>query len=236
MNGRIDVHSHLLPGVDDGCKTIEESLACARILASAGYSHCFCTPHIWPSYANSVESIPDQVARLQTHLDSENVALRLIPGGEINLRAEHVSAPREQIVTYAMSGQFVLIDMWHDRIPDFVAPAIRNLQSFGLKVILAHPERMRAVQEDGSVVDFFTDLGVLLQGNLQCFSDAPHAHTRQTAERLLLDDRYFVLGSDLHGLETLPPRLAGLERARELVGDDALDRLTITNPRTLLLR
>ena len=235
MIGRIDVHTHLLPGIDDGCKTIDESLACARILVQAGYTHAFCTPHIWPSNTNSVESIPPQVARLQAQFDAEGIALHLIPGGEINLSPDYASttAP-DQVVTYAMARKFALIDMWHEKIPGYVAPSVRWLQSLGLTVILAHPERMRAAQEDAAVIDFFTDLGVLFQGNLQCFSDTVTLQTRNTAERLLRENRYFLLGSDLHTLESLPPRLAGLERARELAGDDLIDRLTRENPRQLL--
>jgi protein-tyrosine phosphatase len=101
-------------------------------------------------------------------------------------------------------------------------------------VILAHPERMRAVQDEPELADYFKERGVLLQGNLQCFSDAPTARTRQIVERFLSEDRYFMLGSDLHSFETLPPRLAGLKRAIELAGAEKIDVLTKTNPAKLL--
>ncbi|HTL30070.1 MAG TPA: CpsB/CapC family capsule biosynthesis tyrosine phosphatase [Tepidisphaeraceae bacterium] len=234
--GRIDVHSHLLPGVDDGCKTIEESLACARLMVAAGYTQSFCTPHIWPSYAGlTTQSIPQMVSALQGELDANKIALRLIPGGEINLRPDYATAtPPEEVVTYAMNRKYVLFDIWCDRLPEHVAPSIEWLQSLGLTVILAHPERMRAVQDEPELADYFTERGVLLQGNLQCFSDAPTARTRQIAERFLQENRYFMLGSDLHSQETLPPRLEGLKRAAELVGNDTIDRLTKANPAKLL--
>jgi protein-tyrosine phosphatase len=236
MTGRIDVHSHLLPGIDDGCKTIEESLACARLMVEAGYTHSFCTPHIWPAYANSIKSVPQKVTALQGELDRAGIALKLIPGGEINLRPDYMSAtPPNEVVTYALNGRFVLFDIWCDKLPEHVAPSVEWLQSLGLTVILAHPERMRAVQDEPQLADYFSERGVLLQGNLQCFSDAPTARTRQIAERFLAEDRYFMLGSDLHSFETLPPRLAGLERAIELAGNDTIDRLTKTNPATLML-
>src|SRR4051794_18383380 len=115
MTGLIDVHSHLLPGVDDGCKTFAESLACARLLVEAGYSHCFCTPHIWPTYDNTIDTIPGNVTQLQSHLDAAGINLRLLPGGEINLRAEYASTPREKVMTYALQNRHVLIDMWHEK-------------------------------------------------------------------------------------------------------------------------
>jgi protein-tyrosine phosphatase len=232
--GLIDVHSHLIPGVDDGCKSVEESILCARLLVQAGYSQSFCTPHIWPSNANTVHSIPGLVLALQARLDEEDIPLKLMPGGEINLRAEYISTAADEIVTYGLGGQFALIDMWHATIPDFVQPSIRKLQSHGMTVILAHPERMRAIQDDPSVIDFFLEMGVLLQGNLQCLSDAPHSRTREIAQQFLTGGRYFMLGTDLHSIDTLPARLAGLEIARQLVDAETFDQLTRQHPAMLI--
>ena len=235
MTGRIDVHSHLLPGLDDGCRNLDESIACARLLAAAGYTHSFCTPHIWPNLPNNtIANIPRYTAALQSVLDDAGVALRLIPGGELNLRADTPWSQVDNMVSFGMGGKFVLVDLWCEELPPFFLPGIQWLQSQGVKVILAHPERMAAVQRDPDLADAFAELGLLLQGNLQCFSDPVGAPTRRTVERFLLEGRYFVLGSDLHNLSSLPMRLDGLRRAIDLVGDDAVDRLTVTNPRTLL--
>src|SRR5687767_913784 len=80
---RVDTHSHLLPAVDDGCKTVEDSIACAKILVANGYSHAFCTPHIWHNNRGiSRTSVPRLVKMLQTELDAAQVPLTLMPGGE----------------------------------------------------------------------------------------------------------------------------------------------------------
>jgi protein-tyrosine phosphatase len=236
MTGRIDVHSHLLPGVDDGCESVEESIACARQLVAAGYSHSFCTPHITPGFPQQTrQAIADWTAALQAELTAEDVKLTLLPGGEINLWPEIVQELSiEQTLTYGDRGEYCLVDIWTDKLPEFFEPAIRWLQGKGLKVILAHPERMRAVQVEPELADYFDDLGLLLQGNLQCLSDPPGKLTRQTGERFLMEGRYFMLGSDLHKLETLGPRLAGLQFAIDRIGKAAVDRLTIENPRVLL--
>jgi protein-tyrosine phosphatase len=235
VTGRIDVHSHLLPGIDDGCQSLEDSLACARLLVEAGYTHSFCTPHIWPNLPeNSVVNIPNRVAALQSELDRAAIPLRLIPGGEINLRPETVRVGIDEVVTYGMSRKHVLFDLWADKIPPFFEPAVRHLQSVGLTTILAHPERMRAVQDDPSTADYFQELGLLLQGNLQCLGDPPTTQTRQVAEQFLAEDRYFMLGSDLHNLTSLPLRLKGLRRAIEAVGEEKVWQLTRDHPRQLL--
>lgn len=235
LTGRIDVHSHLLPGVDDGCQSIEESIACAKRLVEAGYSHSFCTPHIWPSLpANTTQRIIDRVKRMQELLDDAAVPLRLIPGGEMNLRPDFTDDPSEMLVTYGMAGKHCLIDLWADKLPFYFEPSVRWLQSKRIKVILAHPERMCAVQDDPSLADQFASMGLLLQGNLQCFGDSPTATTRRVAEKFLLEGRYFMLGSDLHNLATLPLRMNGLARVIEMIGDAASLILTRDNPAKLI--
>ena len=233
--GRIDVHSHLLPGVDDGCQTLEDSLACARMLVEAGYTHSFCTPHIWPNLPdNNPAVIPQRVHQLQRELDDAAIPLRLFPGGEINLRPESVDLSYEDMVTYGMSRRHVLFDLWADKLPAFFEPAVRHLQTTGLITILAHPERMRAVQDDPGLADYFAEMGILLQGNLQCLGDPPATQTRRVAEQFLAEDRYFLLGSDLHNLTSLPLRLKGLRRAIEAVGQEKVRQLTWDYPKQLL--
>jgi protein-tyrosine phosphatase len=234
-SGRIDVHSHLLPGIDDGCKNVEESIACARLLVAEGYTHSFCTPHIWPSLPeNTIPNIAGHVERLQRSLDEAGVALRLIPGGELNLRADTIETRHDDLVTYAWRRKFVLFDIWAQTLPDFFEPSVRWFQSLGADVILAHPERMRAVQAQPELADYFDALGLMLQGNLQCLADPPHTPTYQVGRKFLTDGRYFLLGSDLHNLDTLPHRMNGLRHAIELVGEAEVDRLTRENPAQLL--
>ena len=231
---RVDTHTHLLPGVDDGCKTVEESVACAKVLVANGYSHAFCTPHIWHNNRGiSRTSVPRLVKALQAELDAAQVPLALLPGGEMNLYLGVDKTPADEVVPLGM-GTYMLVDMWVAELPPFFEGAVQWLQNLGLSVVLAHPERMRAIQDDPDLIDYIQSLGVYLQGNLQCFADKPEASTRRCAEKFLLDGKYFILGSDTHNPETIDVRMAGLPRVRELVGDETLDQLTIANPRKLL--
>ncbi|CAN5407868.1 hypothetical protein BH10PLA1_BH10PLA1_13520 [soil metagenome] len=235
MFGRIDVHSHILPGVDDGCATVEQSVACARRLVAAGYTHSFCTPHAWPSFPDVTrDHVVQWVAALQREVDAAGIPLKLIPGAEHNFYAKFQKLNESQIISAALAGKYVLADLWASEIPDFFEPSVKWLQSMGLTVILAHPERMRAVQDDPMLADYFGELGLLLQGNLQCFNDSPRADTRIVAERYLLEGRYFLLGSDCHKPDTLEHRMAGIDQAIEIGGKEMVDRLMMGNPKRLL--
>jgi len=232
---RIDVHSHLIPGVDDGCPTLEESIRCARMLVAAGYSHCFCTPHIWPTDQRQTrQSLAQWTAQLQDRLAAMDIPLTLLPGGELNLHPAVTHTPPQRIISMALADRYILVDLWAERLPEFFTPAVKWLQDMGLTVILAHPERMRAVQLDPDLARRFADMGVLLQGNLQCFADHPDANPRLIAEQYLLEGRYFLLGSDTHNVEGLRSRLQGLNNAIALAGQQLIDRLTCENPRKLL--
>lgn len=236
MPGRIDVHSHLLPGVDDGCETVEESIACARVLVSEGYTHSFCTPHVTPDFGHhTIANITQWTKALQQRLVEAGVPLTLLPGGEITIfpdLKENLTPERQS--TFCGLGRYCLVDIWADKLPDFFEPTVKWLMGKGWKVILAHPERMKAVQTDPGLADYFAKIGLLLQCNLQCLSDEVGKPTRTTGEKLLREGRYFLLGSDLHRLATLPARMKGLHNAVEMVGEEEVDRLTRVHPQLLL--
>jgi protein-tyrosine phosphatase len=241
MIGRIDVHTHLLPGVDDGCKTVEESIQCARALVGAGYTHAFCTPHVWPQFPHN---IPGKIARavteLQKHYDQANVPLKLMSGGEINLlwcAKDFETAPLQQIVTYGLQGRYMLFDFWLDSADEcrrYLFPVMRRLIGIGLKIILAHPERIGVFLREPQMLREFTDLGVLLQMNTWCLTERPDSPFYRTAAGLLTSGQYFLCGTDLHGIDGMAIRLAGLQIAERLVGSKAIQKLTVDNPQLLL--
>ena len=124
MIGRIDVHSHLLPGVDDGCRDVEESIACAKMMVAAGYTHMFCTPHVWKTFDNYNPTIAPRVTKLQAELDRAGVALKLLPGGEMHISGDFCSLRTEDLVTYNNAGKYTIFDFWADALPPFFAGGV----------------------------------------------------------------------------------------------------------------
>src|SRR5258706_7333050 len=239
--GRVDVHTHLLPGVDDGCATVEESITCARALVTAGYTHAYCTPHVWPDLpGNNAREIKGRVADLQGAFDDAGVALKLLPGGELNLMSAWPrlgKQARGEVVTYGLLGRYVLFDFWcetAEAVRERVEPAVRHLREQGVELILAHPERITALQKEMSVLDRLTELGVKLQLNSWCLAEPRGDRRRDVAERLLKDGRYFLIGTDLHRPSGMAARLEGLAVAERLMGAKEVERLTVGNPALLM--
>jgi protein-tyrosine phosphatase len=234
-SGLIEVHSHLLPGVDDGSRSPAESINIARRLVAHGYTRLVCTPHVWPNLPhNNTADIRRAVADLQAKLDDAAVPLKLHAGGEISLIENLLNADPDSLPSYAGLGRHLLVDAWLDEWEPWLTPVIRHLQSRGHTLILAHPERMALIQMNHDNARRFTDLGLLLQGNLYTLVDEPTDATRETVDHLLHTNQYFMLGGDIHRETALESRFRGLAAAFDRLGPDVAYRLLRNNPLTLL--
>jgi protein-tyrosine phosphatase len=236
--GRIDTHAHLLPKVDDGCESLADSIDAARQLVAAGYSHAFCTPHIWPNLsANTAGTIRRWTAELQAEYDAAGVGLTVHPGGELSLPAgwpQLRDLPVGEIVTAGLAGRHLLFDFWDEALPEGLEPVVRYLVGLGIQPILAHPERIGAFQNDPSAVDRVVGWGCWLQMNTWTLVKARGSKVRTLAERLLTDNRYTLFGTDTHDAAGVAERVQGLAAAADLVGWAKVDELTIANPARLL--
>jgi protein-tyrosine phosphatase len=233
---RIDVHCHFLPGIDDGCRDINESLACLRLMAEAGYSRLFCTPHCGDSEFSELTTaeVAERVRALQGHAVAAQIPIELRPGGELRL-SPHIAEdlPQFGVPTYGHAGKYVLADLWENDWPSWATRAVEWLQARGYTVILAHPERMPLLRANPDAINMLAKFGLLFQGNLGPIGGADTPQIVALAEHYLQEDRYFMVGSDGHRPPHMPARLAGLKRIETLVGPDKLRQLTITNPARL---
>ncbi len=234
MTGRIDVHSHLLPGIDDGCADVAESIHCARRMVEAGYSHSFCTPHIWPNLNNDAHSIKPRVEALQKAFDEAGINLKLMPGGEMHIDRNFTVLSPDELVSYNNNRKYALFDFWTSEMQEYFEACVNHIKKTGMQPILAHPERIEAIQQSPSVMDWFEEIGLWVQCNLECLGDDERSTRRRLAERWLSENRYFMLGSDLHRTNGMDRRLLGLKRAEEIVGKDKVWELTHTNPGKLI--
>ena len=199
----IDVHSHVLPGVDDGSKSVEESLAMLRTSAQQGIRCVAATPHFY-----AMESSPEQfLARRKAAADRLRAAWepglpKLLLGAEVYF-FEGISRV-DDIDRLALGGTLLLLEMpfgpWTERM---IAEAALLHEQRGLSVVLAHIERYFRWQPK-ELWDELLDMGLLTQCNAGFFLDWK---TRHKARRMLAEGKIHLLGSDTHNMTARPPRL-----------------------------
>ncbi len=240
MSGRIDLHSHLLPGIDDGCRDGAESLACIRGLMAMGYAGSVCTPHVWPQQYPGLEpiGIGRRVERLRERVAAAGLDYALWPGGEVRLfeDADRWMHQKGAPVLGGLGGErkAVLVDSWSGDWPSHHDRTIDWLLGRGFTPVLAHPERSPTRRGFSRLLDRLDKRGVLLQGNLRSFTGREGSKALALAECFLADGRYACLASDTHRPDTLPDRARGLEAVSGLVDEATLRRLTVDVPRALL--
>jgi protein-tyrosine phosphatase len=228
ITGLVDIHSHLLHGIDDGCRTFDESLACVRTLMDYGFIGTVCTPHmaIRDFRENTPATIAEKVRVLQEQLRACGLEYQVWSGGELRIAEDTLVWLREFGVPALGPSRHVLIDYWGREWPAYADPIIDDLLQEGYRPILAHPERIDLEdQEWEAVLRRLQHRDVGLQGNLRCLAGREGPRVAERARRLLREDRYRVLATDVHGTPDLPDRLAGLSAVLEQVGAAKLREL-----------
>ncbi|MFP4145562.1 MAG: tyrosine-protein phosphatase [Phycisphaeraceae bacterium] len=234
--GSIDVHSHLLPGIDDGCRDIGESLESVRRLQQAGYAGTICTPHIWPETfpANTAENIRQWTRLLQQRLEDEGLDYPIWPGGEVRLFDGVIDWFEKREVPTLAGTRWVLTDMWEDAWPKWADAAFDWLLEHDYKPILAHPERLN-VGDLNPHLDDLMSRGVTLQGNFLPMTGEDGFIADRRVREYLSEGRYGLLALDMHRPDSLESRLDGLELVRQEFGDDIVRRGIVEAPRELIL-
>jgi len=234
--GRIDLHSHLIPGIDDGCQSLDESLACVDTLSEEGFVATMCTPHLWPELfpANVPENIERWTQQLQADLAETGRSYTVWPGAEIRLFDGIIDWFQQHGVPTLAGTPYVLMDFWNPVWPNWVDEAADWLLEQGYRPILAHPERTTDQYRLLERLRSLRERGVLLQGNCRPFMGCEGREPEHNMRQLLAEQAYDFIALDMHGPDSLPDRLEGLAQLRQELGPAELDRLTCEAPRQLL--
>lgn len=238
----VDIHNHILPGVDDGALTIEEALQMARLAVEAGTDTLVATPHRgwFLRQPSKPEVIRAHVAMLQESLNRASIPLTVLPGVEIKLNAHNADDLIKEKVGTLGDGQWALIEPPFDHIPPDGLQWLQKVLDAGYKVVLAHPERCAGIQADLAFLQAASTLGVVFQitsGSLLGYF-GPRAQT--TAEAILhhAAEWPLVIASDTHDLSSRPPNLLAEARdaAAIIAGRDEAQNMVDARPRTMITR
>ena len=195
--GFVDIHCHLLPGLDDGPATEAEALEMAHVLASAGFSEVYCTPHMLRgAYDNPPAKVRQAVTVLQASLDRESIPLKLHPGMEYYLD-EYLPAHLEDPLPLG-DTPFLLVEASPQANPDFLLDSIYQVARRKLTPVLAHPERCETFHREK---DFFSKLramGCLFQANIGSFAGVYGETVQHQSIQYLKQGTYDRVGTDAH--------------------------------------
>lgn len=225
--GRVDIHCHLLPLIDDGCEDFTQARAIVAALIQRGYVGSICTPHLWPQLfpANTPEAVRAWTAALRLELQRQGVDYQLWPGGELRIFDGVTPWMAEVGVPTLADSRYVLCDFWEDAWPAYADEAFRWLLERDYTPILAHPERIniRDLAAIEARLDDAQAAGVLLQGNFRCFTGEEGPLCDQRVRRWFEQGRYTFLAMDMHRPNSMQGRLDGLDIAIEDYGPEAIE-------------
>lgn len=237
LQGRIDIHSHVLPGIDDGCPNLVASLRCIRKLKEQGYVGTICTPHYYVSLYphNTPDRIAQAVADLEKAVVQQGLEYRLWSGGEVRLDPETIDWFEAHGVPTLGESRYVLVDFWGTEWPKYADEALDWLKRRKYVPLLAHPERMGLREPQlVALLDRLQAEGVLCQGNFNSISGGEGEHARHLAERFLDESRYVILATDMHHPDHLHGRFRGIEAAAKRIGTETAEALVTAAPRAIL--
>jgi tyrosine-protein phosphatase YwqE len=195
----IDMHSHLLPGLDDGLQELEQSVFFIKKLHSLGYKKLICTPHIISDvYPNSPETILPKLALVREALKQNNVPVEIEAAAEYMVDTEMEKNIAKDAPLLTFGKNLILIEMSYAVVSVNIEKVIFDLRMKGYQPVLAHPERYNYYHNRFEVYERFTDLGCLLQINLLSLLGYYGKAVQKTAERLLKKKMVDLLGTDMH--------------------------------------
>jgi protein-tyrosine phosphatase len=235
--GYVDLHNHLLWGIDDGCARLDESLELARILVAMGFSEVATSPHAAGDFPSLDWALCERRrAEVQAALEADGIPLRLHPNSENKLDEEflgRLDGPERRGIGEAQ--RWVLVELPFQSAVPALPDLVFRMRRKGVLPLFAHPERCLEFERPGRAEEVVR-LGGSLQLNVGALSGLYGRGARKLAERLLSEGLYAVAATDAHVPhrtdEWLDEALEALERR---AGKEGRDRLLMTHPRRILL-
>lgn len=232
----IDIHSHILPGLDDGSETLSVSLDMARAYVAQGVECVTCTPHILPGlYNNTGPQIRIAVEALQRELDKEQIGLRVLPGADNHITPDFVSGLSVGNLLALADTRYVLVEPPHHVVPLRLEDLFFDILVAEYVPILTHPERLTWIEDKYDLIHRLAKQGVWMQITSGSLLGKFGRRAKYWAERMLSEGLVQILATDAHdNLRRRPDLLEGRIAAETLVGVEEAEWLVVTRPQDIL--
>ncbi len=231
-DGFVDIHCHLLPGIDDGATDLETSLGMARMAVEDGISTILVTPHQLGNFGhNRGDDIRRRTADLQQSLNEHQIPLQILPGGDVRIEDGMI----EQLVSGEVLSlgdlrKHVLLELPHELY--FPMEGILTaLERQGMTGILSHPERNRGILREPRLVPKLVGEGCLMQVTAGSLMGTFGPNCQQLAEWMITEGLVHFIATDAHGTKKRRPLMQrAFDRVRKLAGKSTAKKLCIRNP------
>ena len=232
----IDLHCHMLPGIDDGASDLATALSMAKAFAADGVTVVACTPHILPGlYHNSGPQIRQATAWLQQVIKERGIPLQLVTGADNHIVPDFLAELRAGKLLSLADTRYVLVEPPHDVVPPRLGELFFNLIAAQYVPILTHPERLAWISSNYTAIEQLSTAGTWLQVTAGSLAGDFGRNARYWAERLLDEGKVHLLATDAHDVTKRPPNLSrGRELAAKRVGEAEAQNLVVTRPRGVL--
>ncbi|MCH3924516.1 MAG: capsular biosynthesis protein [Bacteroidales bacterium] len=197
-----DIHSHLLPGIDDGAQTIDESISLIKEMEELGYKKMIITPHVRYGYFdNDTSTFDSRLEELKRNVKMAGINMEFEVGAEQSVDEEFSRRIENNELKSFGKNKYLLIEFFpFTEIPMGYKQTLFSLQTKGYNLILAHPERYLYLYNDEKTLEELKDRGMLFQMNIISLSGYFGEPVKKFAEKLIKNDMIDLLGTDLHGI------------------------------------
>lgn len=229
----VDLHCHLLPGIDDGAADVETSLAMARMAVADGTYLIVTTPHQLGNFSqNRGDQIRRRVAGLQQQLDAAEIPLSVLPGADVRIDDGMVEAlAAGDVLTLADRGRHVLLELPHELYFP-IEGLLDRLAEQGMTGILSHPERNAGLLERKHLVSGLVEAGCLMQVTAGSLVGTFGSRSQRLAEWMLREGLVHFIATDAHGHQTRRPLMRrAFQRVEQLMGPSTAVELCSESPR-----
>lgn len=228
----IDLHCHILPGIDDGAGDLDTALEMARMAVDDGTTHLACTPHITPGiYHNDANVILPAVERLREAFAANSVSLTLTTGADIHVTPDLVEGLRTGRYPTLAGSRYFLLEPPHHVLPPGLERYCNEILESGYVPVLTHPERLTWIEDHYAVICKLDEAGVLVQLTAGSITGRFGERAQYWSQRMLLEGRVDLIASDGHNVRGRPPKMSNARALiAELLDDASAERMTVTIP------
>jgi len=232
----IDMHCHIVPGIDDGAKDMEMSIEIAKLYSENGFKKVFNTSHfLGEGNGASRTDLEESFNNLNRVLLDEGIDLQVLPGNELYISMDIIEDLEAKRALTMNNSRYVLIELPSNDFPLYTEEVFYEMQIKGYKPIIAHPERNRSIVKNPELLINLIEKGALAQMNFHSIEGMYGKDVMLAADLLLRNNLIHFLGTDTHSNGRRSPNVASvIKLISSKVGKEKLKELTVINPNKVI--